>query len=70
VGSLVGLVGLVGTGQMGRAELLMGLWLVPAGLAGWVISAWTAPRVSESAMRPAVLVFACLAALALLYRSL
>jgi uncharacterized membrane protein YfcA len=69
VGGLVGLTGLIATGQMGRPEFAMGLWLVPAGLAGLAISSWTAPRMRESLVRPAVLVFSSVAALMLLYRS-
>jgi hypothetical protein len=69
LGSLVSLVGLVWTGQMGRDGMAMGLVLVVPALLGLAISSWTAPRVRESAVRPAVLVFAFIAALGLLYRS-
>ena len=69
VGTAAGLIGLLATGQMGEAELLMGLWLIPPGLAGFWLSSWTAPRVSESVVRPAVLIFSCSAALFLIYRS-
>lgn len=69
VGSLVGLIGLTQTGHFGAKEFAMGIVLVPAGLVGFAISSWTAPRVNESIIRPAALVFASLAALVLLYRS-
>ncbi len=70
VGGFFGLVGLVATGQMGREETVMGLWLAPAGVLGLVLSNWTAPRMRESLVRPSVLAFSSLAALTLLYRSL
>ncbi len=70
VGSLVGLIGLALTGRLGPDEFFMGIALVPAGLAGFAISFWTAPRVNESITRPAALVFASAAAGVLLYRSM
>lgn len=70
VGSLVALIGLALTGRLGPEEFLMGIGLVPAGLVGFAISFWTAPRVSESITRPAALIFASAAAGVLLYRSL
>ena len=70
VGGLFALIGLVVTGQMGREEMVMGLWLAPAGVLGLAISNWTAPRIRESLVRPSVLAFSSAAALTLLYRSL
>lgn len=70
LGSLAALVGLIWTGQTGRDGIVMGLGLALPALLGLGISTWTAPRIKESAVRPAVLIFASLAALGLLYRSL
>ena len=70
LGGLVSLVGLVWTGQMERDGMVMGLGLVLPALLGLGISSWTAPHVKQSVVRPAVLLFASLAASGLLYRSI
>ena len=70
IGSAAGLTGLVLAGEMNWEGAVVGFSLIPATLVGFAVSFWTAPRVKESFVRPAVLVFALLAALGLLYRSL
>jgi len=70
IGSVAGLIGLVAVGQMDREAATTGFYLIPATLLGFVISLWTAPRMHDSFTRPAVLIFAVVAASGLLYRSL
>ena len=70
VGGLVAFLGLVSTGQMRWEGFLVGLGLALPALIGLGVSTWTAPRVNQSLARPAVLIFATLASLGLLYRSI
>ena len=70
LGSTLALVGLIVSGQMNRVDFEVGLWLMPPALLGFVVSGYTAAYVRSSVVRPAVLVFAAVAALGLLVRSL
>ena len=69
LGNTLSLVGLWASGQLSEQTIHVGLYLIPATLAGWVISVRTSRWVRPALVRPAVHVFAGLAALSLLVRS-
>lgn len=68
VGTIISIVALVLVGRFGKEELLASLAMVPGVLLGYAASRWTAPIVDRRALRPAVLGFSAVAALAAIVR--
>ncbi len=67
-GSIVSVVALMLVGRFGVAELQASAAMVPGVLVGYAASRWTAPIVDRRALRPAVLAFSALAAIAAIVR--
>ena len=68
VGASASVGALVVVGEFGLTELGRGLLMAPGMVVGFAASGWVAPRVKPAAVRPAVLVFATVSALAILAR--
>ena len=69
-GAATSLVALAVVGEFGLTDLVRGLLLTPGMVVGFAVSGWVAPRVRHSVMRPAVLAFAVVSAVAILVRAL
>ena len=69
-GAATSLIALAVVGELGLTDLARGLLLTPGMVVGFAVSGWAAPRVRHSVMRPAVLAFAAVSAVAVLVRAL
>ena len=69
-GAATSLAALAVVGEFGLTDLARGLLLAPGMVVGFTVSGWVAPRIRHSVMRPAVLAFAGLSAVAILVRAL
>ena len=69
-GAATSLAALAVVGEFGLTDLARGLLLAPGMVVGFAVSGWVAPRVRHSVMRPAVLAFAVVSAVAILVRAL
>lgn len=69
-GAATSLIALAVVGEFGLTDLARGLLLAPGMVVGFAVSGWVAPRVRHSVMRPGVLAFAAVSAVAILVRAL
>ena len=69
-GAATSLIALAVVGELGLTDLARGLLLAPGMVVGFAVSGWVAPRVRHEVMRPAVLAFAAVSAVAILVRAL
>jgi uncharacterized membrane protein YfcA len=70
IGTPISLVGLWWAGHFGVAELIVGLLLMPAVVVGFAISRYTAGRLNQAHVRPAILALSALTAVVVLLRAL
>jgi hypothetical protein len=70
IGTVMSLVTLRLVGRFGAAEVRLALVILPAMVAGLVVSKWTAARVDRGYTRPLVLALAAAAGLAVILREL
>jgi uncharacterized membrane protein YfcA len=70
IGTLMSLVTLRLVGRFGAAEVRLALVILPAMVAGLVVSKWTAARVDRGYTRPLVLALAAAAGLTVILREL
>ena len=69
-GAATSLAALAVVGEFGLTDLTRGLLLAPGVVVGFAVSGWIAPRMRHSVIRPAVLAFAAVSAVAILVRAL
>ena len=69
-GAATSLAALAVVGEFGLTDLTRGLLLAPGVVVGLAVSGWIAPRMRHSVIRPAVLAFAAVSAVAILVRAL
>jgi uncharacterized membrane protein YfcA len=70
IGTPISLAGLWWAGRFGWAEFILGLLLMPAILAGFLLSRYTTGRLEERHTRPAVLALSAATALVVMVRAL
>jgi hypothetical protein len=70
VGTIISVTGLWWAGKFGVVELVLGLLLMPAVVAGFAISRYTAAWLDARHTRPAILAVSALSALVILGRAL
>jgi uncharacterized membrane protein YfcA len=70
LGTPISLVGLWWAGRFGVPEFTVGLLLMPAVLAGFLLSRYTAGRLKQSTTRPAVLILSAATAIIVMIRAL
>jgi uncharacterized membrane protein YfcA len=70
IGTAISVLGLWLAGRFGAVELQLALLLMPAVLAGFLLSRYTVGRMDKAHTRPAVLAISALSALAILLRAL
>jgi uncharacterized membrane protein YfcA len=70
IGTAISVLGLWWAGRFGADELQLALLLMPAVLAGFLLSRYTVGRLDKAHTRPAVLAISAFAALAILLRAL
>lgn len=68
-GAATSLIALAVVGEFGSTDLARGLLLAPGMVVGFAVSGWVAPRMRHSVMRPAVLAFSAVSAVAILVRA-
>jgi uncharacterized membrane protein YfcA len=66
----IGFVALAATGNFGKKELELTLWLIPGVLLGLYIARWVRPLIDRPWFRPLILVVALIGGLALVVRNL
>ena len=70
IGTPISLMGLWWAGRFGWAEFMLGLLLMPAILAGFLLSRFTTGKLQEHHTRPAVLALSGATALVVMVRAL
>jgi hypothetical protein len=70
VGTWISIAGLWWAGRFGNVELLLGLVLMPAILAGFAVSRYTAAWLDRRRTRPAILAVSAVSALVILVRAI
>jgi hypothetical protein len=70
VGTWISIAGLWWAGRFGNVELLLGLALMPAILAGFAVSRYTAAWLDRRRTRPAILAVSAVSALVILVRAI
>jgi uncharacterized membrane protein YfcA len=70
IGTVISAAGLWWAGRFGASELLLGVLLLPGVLVGFALSRYTAARLEQAHIRPAVLAISALAAVVIAVRAL
>jgi hypothetical protein len=70
IGTMISIIGLWWAGKFGKAELTLGLLMLPAVVVGFGLSRFLTGRLDEGYTRPAILGLSALSALIILFRAL
>jgi uncharacterized membrane protein YfcA len=70
IGTPISLFGLWCAGKFGLGELLLGIFLMPGVVLGFALSRYTASRLDQGHMRPAILALSAMTAVVVMIRAL